>query len=252
MKIYLFGALWVLLAGGVCGGVAFYLRRRSEREGRAENNESAGQVFTIVGGLHAVLVAFVLIGLFDSVDTAKDNSFQEADSLVAVTWAGDSLPAPQSDQIKALAVDYANAVVNDEWPKMMQGQDVGDTAVEKLNEMKSVIASAPASSGFQTDQKEDAANQLWNVYQDRQTRINEASEGVSAVIWFALAVGSLLTVALAMLFGGPKEHAHVLIIASLAGTLTLLIFAIYQLQNPFAGGASVSPEAFRTALDRLG
>jgi hypothetical protein len=115
-----------------------------------------------------------------------------------------------------------------------------------------VISSAPVSPGWQTDRKTEAANQLWTVYQDRQTRVDEDSHGVGAVIWFALAIGSILSVALPMLFGGPKEHAHLMIIAALAGTLTLLIFAIYQLQNPFAGGASVGPEAFRSALERLG
>jgi hypothetical protein len=252
MKVYLFGALWVVVAGALAGGVAYYLRRRSEREGRTENNESAGQVFTIVGGLHAVLVAFVLIGLFDNVDTARGNSYQEADSLVAMSWAADSLPQPQANQVQTLAASYANTVISQEWPKMVQGQEVDDNAWNTLNQLKSVISATTVSSSWQNDRKTEAANQLWTVYQDRQTRLNEAAEGVSAVIWFALTVGSLLSVGLAMLFGGPKEHAHVIIIASLAGTLTLLIFAIYQLQNPFAGGASVGPEAFRSALERLG
>lgn len=252
MAVYLFGALWVVVAGAAAGGLAYYLRRRSEREGRAENNESAGQVFTIVGGLHAVLVAFVLIGLFDAVDTARDNSYQEAESLVAVTWDSDSLPAAQHEQIQALAVSYANTVINQEWPRMTQGQGVSDAASNILDQIKSVIDSATVTTSFANDEKTDAATQLFTVYQDRQTRLNEADEGVSAVIWFALGVGSLLSVGLAMLFGGPKEHAHVMIISSLAGALALLIFAIYQLQNPFAGGASVGPEAFRTALERLG
>jgi hypothetical protein len=209
-------------------------------------------VFTIVGGLHAVLVAFVLIGLFDNVDTARGNSYQEADSLVAMTWAGDSLPQPQADQIQTLAASYANTVINQEWPKMTQGAAIDDNAWHTLSQLKSVIASAPTTGSWQSDRKTEAANQLWNVYQDRQTRLNEAAEGVSTVIWFALAVGSLMSVALPMLFGGPKERAHVMIIATLAGALMLLLFAIYQLQNPFAGGASVGPEAFRSALERLG
>jgi hypothetical protein len=252
MSIYLAGALWVVGAGACAGGLAYYLRRRSEQEGRAENNESAGQVFTIVGGLHAVLVAFVLIGLFDTVSTARDNSFQEADSLVAVTWAADSLPEPQRTEVQQLAATYATTVIAQEWPKMATSGKIGDSAWTTLAQMKSVIADATSTPGWQTERKMEAANQLWTVYQDRQTRINESTEGVSAVIWFALLIGSLLSLALPMLFGGPRMLTHVLIISTLACTLALLIFAIYQLQNPFAGGASVSPEAFRSALERLG
>jgi hypothetical protein len=252
MSIYLAGALWVVGAGACAGGLAFYLRRRTEKEGRAENNESAGQVFTIVGGLHAVLVAFVLIGLFDAVSTARDNSYQEAESLVAVTWAGDSLPEPQRTEIHQLASNYASTVINQEWPKMASGATVDDSAWSDLSQLTAVIAAAPTTSSWQADRKTEAANQLWMVYQDRQTRLNESGDGVSAVIWFALLIGSLLSLALPMLFGGPRMLTHVLIISTLACTLALLIFAIYQLQNPFAGGASVGPEAFRSALERLG
>jgi hypothetical protein len=33
--------------------------------------------------------------------------------------------------------------------------------------------------------------------------------------------------------------------------LAVLLFAIYQLQNPFGGGASIGPDALQSALGRL-
>jgi hypothetical protein len=41
------------------------------------------------------------------------------------------------------------------------------------------------------------------------------------------------------------------VVSTLTATLTLLLFAIYQLQNPFTGGAAVGPGAFQSALERL-
>src|SRR5437868_906958 len=141
MNIFVAGGLWVAGAALAAGGIAYLVRRFGWDEGRADNNDAAGQVFTIVGGLHAVLVAFVLIPLFDS---------------------------------------------------------------------------------------------------------------VGAVVWFALILGSLITaVLLPNLFGGTRLAAHIIIVSTLAGTITLLLFAIYQLQNPFSGGAKVPPGAFTGALDRL-
>src|SRR5258708_6366391 len=99
MNIYLTGILWVggaALAGAVIG---YLVRRFGWDEGRADNNDAAGQVFTIVGGLHAVLLAFVLISLFDSVATAGGSAQTEADSLVAASWAADSLPADTKDKV---------------------------------------------------------------------------------------------------------------------------------------------------------
>jgi hypothetical protein len=41
------------------------------------------------------------------------------------------------------------------------------------------------------------------------------------------------------------------IVSMLSGAIGLLLFAIYQLQNPFGGGASVGPDAFISALSRF-
>jgi uncharacterized membrane protein YoaK (UPF0700 family) len=71
------------------------------------------------------------------------------------------------------------------------------------------------------------------------------------VVWFALVVGAIMAVALPILFGGPKPATHIFIVSILAATMTLLLFATQQLQNPYGGGAQVGPAAFESALDRL-
>jgi hypothetical protein len=86
----------------------------------------------------------------------------------------------------------------------------------------------------------------------RQERLNTANRGrVNDVVWFALVGGAVMVLALPLLFGGPRPLAHILIVSTLAATLTLLLFATHQLQNPYRGGAEVGPVAFQSALDRL-
>lgn len=251
MRIYLIGAAWVVGVAVLAGACAYFTRNFTEKEGRAENNEAAGQVFTIVGGLHAVLIAFVLIGLFDAVGAAQDTSYQEANSLVALTWAGEELPAPAGTRISGLASTYANQVINTEWPEMSAHQPVNGGAWATLSEMQKTISDTKTTSQWQDSRKAEASDQLFSVYQNRQQRLTDASTSVSTVIWFALAIGSVLSLGLPLLFGGPKIRAHIIIVSTMAATLAVLLYAIYQLQNPFAGGASVGPDAFRSALGRL-
>jgi hypothetical protein len=66
-----------------------------------------------------------------------------------------------------------------------------------------------------------------------------------------MVIASVLSLSLSLLFGGAKVRTHIVIVATLAATLTLLLYATYQLQNPFSGGAKIEPDAFRAALDRL-
>ncbi|MGW3998854.1 bestrophin-like domain [Amycolatopsis sp. NPDC004772] len=253
MNIFVAGSLWVAGAAVVAGVIAYLVRRFGWDEGRPDNNDAAGQVFTIVGGLHAVLVAFVLISLFDSVSEASQNAQTEADSLVAATWAADALPAETKDRVHQLAAAYARTVEEQEWPRLADGGPVPATGATQLDQMREAVAAAPAEDDWLLDRKTEASNQLWSVYQAREQRLaHSGADGVGAVVWFALILGSLITaILLPNLFGGTRLAAHIIIVSTLAGTITLLLFAIYQLQNPFSGGAKVAPEAFTSALERL-
>ncbi|MDS0140739.1 MULTISPECIES: hypothetical protein [unclassified Amycolatopsis] len=253
MNIFVAGSLWVAGAAVVAGVIAYLVRRFGWDEGRPDNNDAAGQVFTIVGGLHAVLVAFVLISLFDSVSEASQNAQTEADSLVAATWAADALPGETKDRVHQLAAAYARTVEEQEWPRLADGGPVPTTGATQLDQMREAVAAAPAEDDWLLDRKTEASNQLWSVYQAREQRLaHSGADGVGAVVWFALILGSLITaILLPNLFGGTRLAAHIIIVSTLAGTITLLLFAIYQLQNPFSGGAKVAPEAFTSALERL-
>ncbi|PSL53637.1 uncharacterized protein DUF4239 [Saccharothrix carnea] len=252
MSIYLTGLLWVGGAAVVAAVMAYLIRKYGELEGRSANNEAAGQVFTIVGGLHAVLVAFVLIALFDAVNQASDAAYREADGLVAATWASDTLGGGAGAEVRELSRAYAETVIDDEWPGMVAGTSFESSGWSQLDQLRRVVAEAPADDEWQADRKSEAANQLWQVYQARQERLDAAGGGVSSVVWFVLIAGSVLAIGLPLLFGGPRIRTHVLIVATLAATITLLLYATYQLQNPFGGGAGVSPDAFEAAVERFG
>jgi Protein of unknown function (DUF4239) len=252
MSVYTTGLLWVGGAAIIAAVSAYLIRKYGPDEGRAENNEAAGQVFTIVGGLHAVLVAFVLIALFDAVTQAGESAYREADGLVAASWAADALSPETGDEVRQLARTYAATVIDEEWPSMERGADVESSGWEQLDRIRKVVADAPAEDEWQVDRKTEAASQLWQVYEAREQRLDAAGGGVSSVVWFVLVVGSVLAIGLPLLFGGPLMRTHVIIVATLAATITLLLYATYQLQNPFGGGAEVSPEAFEAALERFG
>lgn len=250
MSIYLTGLLWVLGVALVAGALAYLVRRFGETQGSVDNNEAAGQVFTLVGGLQAVLLAFVLISLFDGTTAAEDGSYKEADSLVAAVWAAKELP--DSEGVTAQARTYVREVIEREWPRMSEGASVDDAGWTALERLRAEVAAAPADDEWTIGQKNEASDQLWTVYQQRQERLNTATGGgVNSVVWFALVAGAIMAVALPVLFGGPKPATHILIVSILAGTMALLLFATQQLQNPYGGGAQVSPAAFESALERL-
>lgn len=251
MNLYLTGLFWVVGVMVVTAVLAVALRKVRQREGREANNEVAGQVFTVVGGVNVVIAAFVLISLFDAMDKAQDTTYDEANALVAVQWASESLAEPAKSKVEELTQAYATEVSEREWPNMQAGIPVMGNGWTLLSELQTTVEQAKTTSDRQENSRVEASNQIWNVYQARQVRLNSSGSGVSAVVWFAIMVGSLMSVALMFMFGGPSLYSYAIIVSMLSGAIGLLLFAIYQLQNPFSGGASVGPDAFVSALARL-
>lgn len=251
MSIYLTGTLWVLGAAVISAVLVVITRRFGSEEDREKTLGSGGAVFSIVAGLHAVLVAFILISLFDASNSAEEQVQKEANALVAIGWSADSLPEPAKSKVEQLIRTYASTVVDEEWPRMREGEDVDNKGWGTLNQLRETIATSAPDGDWQQDRKAEAANQLWEVYQARQERIDAAGGGINPVVWLALLIGTGLSLLFPYLFGGPNLVSQLLTTISLTSTLVLLLFAIYQLQNPFSGGVHIPPDAFSSAIDRL-
>jgi hypothetical protein len=252
MSIYLVGLFWMLGAMIVAAGLMITVRKYVSEAHRHASDEAASRVFTVVAGLEAVLLAFVLISLFDSIGSARSGAYQEADSLVAVYWDANLLPQPASSEIQKLAVSYGQTVVGQEWPTMQDGGTISDTGKTDLDKLHDAIASFVPTTYPQEDRQTQLTNDLSSVYQARQQRISASTVRVNPLIWAALIVGAILSVGLTCLFGGEKLLIHVIIASVLAGTVTVLLFATFQLQDPFSGAVHLSPAAFTSALDQLG
>lgn len=254
MNTYVIGLLWVVGAMVVGALIAYVVRRYGLDEGRPDNNDAAGQAFTIVGGLHAVVVAFVLISLFDAASTVRDGSYEESQALVSATWAAQSLPEPAHSAMRELARQYAGEVAGSEWAELQAGGMPNDDAWVLLTRMRQSLddTDVPGDDDWLVNAKTEAASDLVTVYEQRQARLNAVRDNnVGVVVWFVLSLGSVIFVLLPNLFGGTKLITHVIIVSTLAAATTLLLYAIYQMQNPFAGGAKVGPDAFQQAIARL-
>ncbi|HEY4017902.1 MAG TPA: DUF4239 domain-containing protein [Pseudonocardiaceae bacterium] len=235
----------------IAAGLMVTVRKYVSEAHRHASDDAASRVFTVVAGLEAVLLAFVLITLFDGIGAARSGSYQEADSVVAVYWDANLLPQPASTEIRKLAVSYGQTVVDQEWPAMQDGMSVSDIGKAQLGKLHDAIASFVPTTYPEEDRQTQLTNDLSAVYQAREQRISAAMTRVNPLIWTALIVGAILSVGLTCLFGGEKLLIHVIIAAMLAGTVTVLLFATFQLQDPYSGAARIGPVAFASALDQL-
>jgi Protein of unknown function (DUF4239) len=239
--------LGVLLAAGLS---VFLVHRYWPNEKRREHTDVAGFIFAGVAVLYAVLLAFVVILGWETFDSARTTTFNEADQLSNVYWISHSLPAPQGPAVAGLSVDYAHVVIDREWPLMAKGQSSPE-AQDLLDQIRSRVFAFNPRPGRQQVLYQEAVESVDALSAARRDRLDAMNEEVPEPIWVALIVGGLITVGFCLLFGLESRAVHIAMVAGIAALITVSLLLIKNMQHPFTGDPHIGPEAFEVFLRSL-
>jgi hypothetical protein len=217
---------------------------------REEHNDVAGFVYAVLGVLYAVMLGFVVVNEWENLQTTKTNTFAEANELGALFWNARALPPADGRTLEKTTRDYANVVIDSEWPLIAAGKS-SEQATELVYTMRSEINALPTRTPQEQTVYQQAMEHVNNLAAARRERIYESSESVPSVLWVVLIVGSVFTVGYSFLFGLANFWAHLLIAAPLGVMVVLVLIVIDQLNHPFGGMVAVTPDAFHIFLNRL-
>src|ERR671912_2751694 len=115
----------VLVVGGVCllALAGFELvHRLVPADARQRHNDVAGFIYAALGVIYAVLLALVVIAVWEEYRAASETVEQEANAAADIFWLADRLPETRSTHVQEFIRSYAEEVVEHEWPLMEQGQ----------------------------------------------------------------------------------------------------------------------------------
>jgi hypothetical protein len=245
-----YGVLTLFVATLVALGGLMMVQRVVPTTLRQAHNDVAGFIYAVVGIVYAVLLALMVIAVWEEHETAKATVHGEANELAEIFWLAHRFPEPEGRQLQELARSYARVVVDEEWPLMEQGRS-SPRAWVLLDEMRLSVQDLEVRT--QADQVlfDRGLEQVQQLADARRIRLLEANEGLPAILWVVLIVGGIVTVGFTYLFGLENTRSHRLMVAALTGVIALVIFAIGTLEYPFSGGAQIGPEAFELVQDRF-
>jgi hypothetical protein len=198
-----------------------------------------------------VLLAFMLIAVWEDYKTAQTNVESEAHELAGVYFLASQLPEPQRTHVQDLARSYARVVVEQEWPKMEQGQ-TNPRADSLVNQLRLELLQFDPSTRGEQVLYEQGLTDLHNAIDARRSRLLEVREGIPSLLWVVLVVGGVITVSFTYLFGLKSNMAHALMVAALTLLICAILFTIGEFNNPFSGVVEIRPEAFKEMLGSFG
>src|ERR671920_119508 len=247
----------VLVVIGACLAAVAGLelvQRLVPAEKRQEHNDVAGFLYAVLGVVYAVLLALLVIAVWEQYQKANETVESEASAVGEVAWLAHRLPEPEHHELQEDARTYAQEVVEEEWPRMEQGLEGGQSLPEGwdlIDDMRANLQEFEPSTAAEQELYAEGLDRISRFGDARRMRVVAAKEGLPGVLWAVLVFGAVVAVGFTYLFGMRNTWAHRLMVMSLTAVIVLVLFTIGVMEHPFSGGARLEPQAFELILERF-
>ena len=249
------------MVGGIClvalAGLEA-VQRLVPAASRQRHNDVAGFIYAALGVIYAVLLALVVIAVWEKYQAASETVEQEANATAEVFWLAHQLPEPEGRHLQELARSYAEEVSHKEWPLMEQGRTPMMTSQEGtpagwtlIDDIRANLQEFQPRTPADEQLYAEGLDQVQRLADARRMRLVAAEEGIPGVLWAALIFGGIAAVGFTYLFGLESTWAHRLMVVTLAAVIGLVLFTVGALEHPFSGGARIGTGAFELILERF-
>jgi len=212
------------------------------------SSDSVGNYLQTVGGIYAVLLAFVVYVVWGQFNEARGYLDREATALVDLHRTASALPSRSRTEIQRGLRAYVDAVLGDEWPAMARRDEAAIDRVGELLEQVwiAIHACRPCNDCQHTVYGEVLSrfNQLTDL---RTSRLSSARARIPVAMTILLYNGAVLTVGSVYLLAFDRWWLHAIVTAALAGAIAHILFLIRDLDDAFAGDWQVAKTPFERA-----
>ena len=244
---FLIVSLVVLVA--VAGAAA--VQRWVSVEVRNTRTTGLGQIQGALAAMFGVIIGFSAFIVLNKYHTALETVQTEAADLVEIYRLSEALPEAKREPVQRLAASYARVVVEVEWPMMRQGKRSprADALIRELR--GSIQEGYKTSTGTARYFFGEQLGVMDELDSDREARLLILRQDLPLILWIALVVLGTLLVGFSYMIGMESRLLHLLSIGVMAGGITLVLFTIAELDQPFGMSPRVTPEPFELVLHEM-
>jgi hypothetical protein len=208
--------------------------------------------------IYAVLLALVVIAVWEEYDAAGETVEQEANAAAEIFWLAHRLPEPEGVHLQELVRSYSEEVVEHEWPLMEQGEAPLMTQTQGtpagwvlIDDIRANLQEIEPHTKAEEQLYAEGLDQVQRLADARRMRLVAAEEGVPGVLWVVLVLSGMAAIGFTYLFGLESTWAHRLMVLTLAMVIGLVLFTIGAMEHPFSGAARINTGAFELILERF-
>ena len=201
---------------------------------------------TLVG----FVFAFVTVATWQNYNSVSDTVSKEAHTLFNLYQIMDAYPGEAKKAGQAELIQYAQIVIEQEWPILNQ-QQFDLNAFKSLDRIKQIFLNHKPSK-FEGLAIHNEGLSLLSDYTDlRRNRIESAKSFLAKPMWAALIISAVLLILFSALFKTKNIRIHAVMIALVGASLGVMFFLLVIYDNPFWGPSAIQPTPFQKTLESI-
>ena len=213
-----------------------------------EASNEIGNYLQTIGGIYAVLLAFVVYVVWGQFNEARAYLDREATALVDLHRTASALPSQSRTDIQRGLRAYVDAVLRDEWQAMASRDEATiDRVGELLEQVWIAIHTCRPCNDCQHTVYGEVLSRFNQLTDLRTSRLGAARARIPVAMTILLYNGAVLTVGSVYLLAFDQLWLHAVVTAALAGAIAHILFLIRDLDDAFDGDWQVAKAPFERA-----
>lgn len=215
------------------------------------NHEVAGFKYAVVGVAYAVLLAFVVVSVWEEFEGTKRAVDAEAERYYNVFRNSYNFPDDAGQKMRDALMAYAVAVRDKDWPEMERGRRGSEAAARAYTKLSYVVGQTKSEDIALLPSIMHAINLLQQVADLRLERLSDVGGHVTPLIWGVLLLGGIITLAYPAFFATKQVLPQVLMTAGLAMIIGATFYLTLNLNYPFSGPERLTPAPIDEVIQRM-
>jgi len=211
-------------------------------------HDVADPLSQVVGMMFAILLGFMVGDAMSRFSTARTTTQQEAASLADVFRLADGLPSSNKTRVQNLCLQYADEVINVEWP-MLARKKSSKAAWDTYSQLSKECVTYQPVSQEQSNVQQSLLPAVISLGDNRRLRVEGLNSNLSPILWWVLMLGGFATMIFTYFFGGSNHKIQLVMVAIVSLVICLNIFLLACYDDPFSGDVMVQPSAFQTEVE---
>lgn len=216
-----------------------------------KHNDVAGFTIAIIGVIYAVMLAFVVVVVWEQYNDADSRYGDEVSAIADLDAYARAVPPDATAAIHAMAAHYVRLMIDEEWPAMLRGRD-SSGAAQVLSDLQQTLVAVKPKDTRSAILQLRLMESLQRAKDDRSRRLSDNQQTLPQVLWVALLIGAVITVCFGYLFGVENFRVQLAMTASVALLIAVSFTLLIELDFPFRRDAAISADRWIFLQQALG